>query len=100
MNEETPGPEKDPRSFLTNPCVLDVETPVGLVSLLMDVEHYQYLFVQIEGAWRKCIRLQGEDHRIGNEDEVWEFLNRFRNSDAFAELIAEEENINSGFDEL
>lgn len=86
---------------LNNPCVLDVQTDVGLVSLMMDKEYAQYIFVSIEGELRKCIDISDFDSlKFDNDEQVFNYLQYFQDSYIFQELIDQEKEIEEGWQDL
>ncbi len=83
-----------------HPCVLDCHTDVGLVSLMMDRKHPQYLLVSIDGELRKCLHLNGAEFHFNDDWQVVEFLKEISSSKLLDDLIEEEKGMNEGWDSL
>lgn len=85
---------------LTNPCVLDCNTEIGRITLILDRQHPRFLFVQIAEEFRKCILLDSDLAVFPDDMAVYDFLHRFQETAAFNRLIAEEKNLDEGWEAL
>ncbi len=86
--------------MLTNPCVVDCNTEIGRITLILDRQYPQCLFVQIMNEWRKCILLDPHLAEFRDDMEVFDFLTRFQETTAFNKLIEEEKNLDEGWEAL
>ena len=85
---------------LRNPCILDCDTEVGLISLIMDKQYSQYLFVRIHGELRKCLDFEEQAVRFQNDKELMDFLRCVRDSDLFQEIVDTEKHLEEGWKEI
>ncbi len=85
---------------LKNLCVLDCETEVGTISLMLDQKKPYYLFISIEGELRKCVDLKESCLTFHDESEVMQFLEEISDSNFMDELIEIETNLDEGWKEL
>lgn len=86
--------------ILTKPCVVDCNTEIGRITLILDRQYPLFLFVQIANEWRKCILLEPEIARFHDDMDVFDFLNRFQSTTAFNRLIDEEKSLDDGWEAL
>lgn len=82
---------------LENPIVYDVETDIGMVSLILDKKYPQYLIIHIDNEPRKCVGLHEFNLDFKRDEEVNEFLVNVTTTEFFEELIADEISINDGW---
>ncbi len=86
--------------MLHNPCVIDCTTKDSVISLIMDKEYPQYLFLQIDGEFRRCYDLGEETPAFETNEEVAEFLIELSNSSFMDEIIEEERKMNQEWKKL
>ncbi len=87
--------------LLRSPCVVDVETDAGLLSLMMDKEYPNYLFVSIDGELRKCVELSKKPpYPIENDEDVIDFLHSLEHSSIVQTIIEQETELDEGWEEL
>lgn len=82
---------------LENPIVYDIDTDIGMVSLILDKKYPQYLIIHIDNEPRKCVGLQEFNLDFKRDDEVNEFLVNVTTTEFFEELIADEISMNDGW---
>ena len=85
---------------LESPCVYDIETEVGLVSLILDKKFPQYLIIHIDNEPRKCVGLHEFNLEFSKDDEVNEFLETVTTTEFFDEIVADEKSMIDGWDAL
>ncbi|HQH72721.1 MAG TPA: hypothetical protein PK360_11645 [bacterium] len=85
---------------MRNPCVLEWDTRIGRITLLVDQANPLYLFISIDGEPRKCVDLAPFHLAFADRRETLEFLEKIRDSDFTADLIREEESLDTGWDAL
>ncbi|MDP8245647.1 MAG: hypothetical protein P9L94_16300 [Candidatus Hinthialibacter antarcticus] len=95
-----PTGDGDEHLMLTNPCVVDCNTEIGRITLILDRQYPRFLFVQIMNEWRKCILLEPQLTHFNNDMEIFDFLRRFQATTAFNKLIEEEKNLDAGWEAL
>ncbi len=82
---------------LSNPCIFDIESEVGLVSLILDKQYPQYLIIHIDNEPRKCVGLHEFNLEFKEDEEVKEFLQTVSTSEFFDEIIEDEKSMNDGW---
>ncbi|MFB3785965.1 MAG: hypothetical protein ACE15F_06300 [bacterium] len=85
---------------MRNPCSLECHTGVGRITLLVDQANPLYLFISIAGEPRRCVDLAPFHLAFADRREALEFLEQIRNSDFTADLVREEESLETGWDSL
>lgn len=85
---------------LENPCIYDMETDIGLVSLILDKQYSDYLIIHIDNEPRKCVGLQEFNMDFSNDEEVNEFLKSVSETEFFEEIIADEKSLIEGWANL
>jgi len=82
---------------LENPCIYDVDTEIGLISLILDKKYPQFLLVHIDNEPRKCVGLNEFELNFSSDEDVLKFLKTISVSEFFEDLLEEEKNINDGW---
>jgi hypothetical protein len=85
---------------LENPIVYDIDTEIGMVSLILDKKFPQYLIIHIDNEPRKCVGLHEFNLEFKRDEDVNEFLVNVTTTEFFDELIADEISMNEGWSAL
>ena len=79
---------------LNNPCMIDLKTKAGFLTLMMDKDYPFYLFVSFNGELRKCVELEDQNEILLNDHDVFEFLHKIKSTPLVRSLIEEEKKLN------
>lgn len=94
-------PNGDDKEFvLQNPHSLTCKTNVGPIRLTLDRDKPIFLFVEIDGEFRRCYDLRKYQLQFQTEDEVEQFLKKIRDSDFFNTIVEEELDMNQEWEDL
>jgi hypothetical protein len=86
--------------LLRNACSLEVETEVGPIKLVVDKDQPMFLFIEIEGEMRRCYDLRNYDLNFLSNKEVLAFLQKVRESEFFARIVDDEQDLNEEWADL
>lgn len=88
------------RIVLRSPCILDCDTEVGFISLILDKDYPHYLLVQINGELRKCLGFEDYDLHFQDDEAVFQFLEWVRETEIFQEIVEDEKALDQDWAEL